>query len=95
MITKGPWHIALNSDNECLNDGYGYQVHHESNPVADYIPEYEDARAVAAVPDLIEALNFIVRCAKMKGPAGTMAYIIKDEAMGNAKAALEKAGVKP
>ena len=49
-------------------------------------------RCVNAHDDLVAALTFITRCAKMKGPVGTTCYIISDAAMDSARAALAKVG---
>ena len=48
-------------------------------------------RIERAAPDLLTALEWITRCAKMSGPAGTTAYFIADERMAAAKAAVLKA----
>ena len=50
-----------------------------------------DARLIAAAPDLLEALDAITRCVSMAGPAGTTAYLISDERMQKARAAVARA----
>jgi len=55
-----------------------------------------NARLISASPDLLAALQWITRCASIDGPAGTTAYLISDERMAAARAAIAKAtGVQP
>ena len=49
----------------------------------------------AALKDLYNALWWITRAAKMKGPLGTTVYFISDENMAAARAAVAKAEGKP
>jgi hypothetical protein len=53
--------------------------------------DFESERLRKAAPDLLEALEWITRCLRMKGPAGTTAYIIGDDRMAKAHAAVAKA----
>jgi len=55
--------------------------------------EPERMRKVAA--KLLEALEWIIRCPRMKGPAGTTAYIIADDRMAKAHAAVAEATGRP
>ena len=47
-----------------------------------------DENLLVAAPDLLAALEWITRCAKMSGPDGTTAYFIADDRMEAAKAAV-------
>lgn len=59
------------------------------------IPKPKPAVDPKATQDLYEALWWINRCAKMARPLGTTVYIISDEAMARAKAAVAKAEGTP
>ena len=50
-----------------------------------------DARLIAAAPDLLDALQWITRCASIDGSVGTTAYIISDKRMAEVRAAIAKA----
>lgn len=50
-----------------------------------------NARLIAAAPDLLEILQWITRCVSINGPVNTKAYIISDERMAAAHAAIAKA----
>jgi hypothetical protein len=89
--TPGPWHIESMAhvrttgtkvlyDEGTVGAFFGYGVESAAN-----------ARLIAAAPDLLAALEFITRSAKMEGPHGICLYAIGDRAMANARAALARA----
>ena len=96
--TPGPWHIGVRTFH-AGRDVYGPKG--EPVAVADdaitATPEAEaNARLIAAAPDLLAALEALTACASMSGPAGTTAYLISNERMQAARAAIAKAtGVQP
>lgn len=53
--------------------------------------DFEEERQCQAAPKLLDALRWITRCAKNRGPVGTTAYIVSDERMAQAQAAVEEA----
>ena len=72
--------------------GYRAIIDDEGFTVCDPSPMGEEnARLIAAAPDLLDALRWISRCVSMSGPAGTNAYIISEEIMTKARAAIARA----
>jgi hypothetical protein len=60
--------------------------------------DFEAERYRKAAAKLLDALRWITRCAKIRGPAGTTAYIVSDERMAQARTAIteaEAAGILP
>lgn len=89
--TPGPWEVNGSGAYEiCDLDIITITADHD---IADDGPERveADARLISAAPDLLAALEWITRCAKMSGPAGTTVYFIAPDRMESAKAAVLKA----
>ena len=96
--TPGPWEAHYSGAKDRWEIG-NYKTH---NPHA-FVPDLQrvkklepceaeaNAALIAACPDMYEALLWITRCAKAKGPAGTTVYFISDEKMAAAKAAIAQA----
>ncbi len=86
--TPGPWRAKLYKEwtlDNCAN----WMIENEQGfHIADTFNSEDDANLIAAAPRLRAALEQITRCAKMKGPVGTTAYIISDDRMTEAFAAL-------
>ncbi len=95
--TPGPWqyHLGRGANPRLhIQTSAGYQV--ASTPeVNKYETREADARLIAAAPSLLDALALITKCARTKGPHGTVAYFISDEAMTYALAAIDKATGEP
>ena len=53
--------------------------------------DFEPERQRKAAAKLQDALRWITRCPKIKGPVGTTAYIVSDERMAQAHAAVAEA----
>jgi hypothetical protein len=53
--------------------------------------DFEPERQRKAAAKLLDALRWITRCLKIKGPVGTTAYIVSDEIMAQARAAVAEA----
>ena len=51
----------------------------------------DDVKLRSAAPELLSALEWICNCARINAPAGTKAYIISDQKMAEARAAIAKA----
>ena len=88
--TAGEWHVCKHGTPDyapqygVYADGPDFVIVRGDNAKA-------DAELIAGALDLLEALEWITRCASIRGPAGTTAYIISDDAMDRAKAAVRKA----
>lgn len=60
--------------------------------------DFEAERQRKAAAKLLDALRWIIRCPKIRGPVGTTAYIVSDERMtqaGTAVAEASAAGIAP
>ena len=87
--TQGPWTVENNS------------IYGNAGMIRPFIASVEDdhrdeetnanARLIAAAPDLLDALQWITRCASIRGPVGTTAYLISDKRMAEVRAAIAKA----
>jgi hypothetical protein len=88
-----PTEQADSIDDECdgenlaaLVDVAGDEEHAQSRMI-----DFEPERQRKAAAKLLDALRWITRCPKIKGPVGTTAYIVSDETMAQAHAAVAEA----
>ena len=100
--TPGPWVYRHSFDSAARRDIWTATDATGHRELVATIPDAEgdhinaDARLIAAAPDLLAALEALTACASMSGPAGTTAYLISNERMQAARAAIAKAtGVQP
>ena len=84
--TPGPWTIIINADDRRTCYRIGSQPYS-----AGHAEDEANAQLIAAAPELLDALDAITRCVSMAGPAGTTAYLISEERMQKARAALARA----
>ena len=83
--TPGPWYEAGTGNHQ------GLVISESTSANVAVAYDKKDACLIAAAPDLLAALDCITRCLSINGPAGTTAYIIADENMERARAAIAKA----
>jgi hypothetical protein len=99
--TPGPWHMGEgNGEGSIFMTGEGRMRFENGTtlyPICTMVRGWKraeddaNARLIAAAPALLEALEWLTRSPSMTGPAGTTAYIISDERMQAAKAAVAAA----
>jgi hypothetical protein len=94
--TPGPWktnkNIGRKGELGVVADSAPCIICIMGNADAWPVEAQDNARLISACPDMYEALSWIVRCVKARGPAGTTVYFISDEKMEAAKAAIRKGG---
>lgn len=84
--SPGPWRTASKP-----TDMQGLIVSDTTGENIAVCYEAKNAPIISASTEMLEALEWITRCTKIKGPAGTTAYIISAERMRDAVAAVAKA----
>lgn len=91
-FTTGSWitEESLTPDGRGTGTYNIYQNSEDGHWVA-FTGTVHDARLIAAAPDLLDALQWITRCASIDGSVGTTAYIISDKRMAEVRAAIAKA----
>ena len=93
--TQGPWHVEIDHATNAPEfirahiDGEMFDIASVICDETDNAPA--NARLIAAAPDLLDALQWITRCASIRAPVGTTAYLISDKRMAEVRAAIAKA----
>jgi hypothetical protein len=96
--TPGPWWIDEDGDYLCICEGevneYGEREEVATlacNRPSLLLCQPANARLIAAAPELLASLRWLVSSAKMRSPVGGWAYMISDRRMEEARAAIAKA----
>jgi hypothetical protein len=88
--TPGPWIVREPEEDEL------YELYAENGGDLICYPVYtrnqrDNIHLIAAAPELLASLRWLVSSAKMRSPVGGWAYMISDRAMDEARAAIAKA----
>ena len=89
--TKGPWKAVDSLSRWNVTTSDKPRTFNICSVNTNLVEQEANARLIAAAPELLEALQTIVCCVRMNGPAGTTAYVISEERMIAARAAIAKA----
>ena len=66
MYTLGSWHIGTKEAHHCVYDNHGWWIA-DASPLGKDDETKTNAILIAAAPDLLEALEFIVNDTPMQG----------------------------